>query len=92
MTRVVSGAVLLILAVAVVWFAPATLFLIVAEALLVLACREYVGLARASKLYVPAVLSTNVCTFPGIVMRVVSTTLYFVSALIAIVPAVNSCL
>jgi len=29
-TRVVSGAVLLILAVAVVWFAPATLFLIVA--------------------------------------------------------------
>jgi len=57
-TRVVSGAVLLILAVAVVWFAPATLFLIVAEGLLVLACREYVGLARASNLYVPAVLST----------------------------------
>jgi phosphatidate cytidylyltransferase len=57
-TRVLSGAVLLALAIAVVWFAPASLFLLVAEVLLVLACREYVGLARASKLNVPAVLST----------------------------------
>ena len=58
MTRVLSGAVLLVIAVGVVWFAPAPLFLIAAEVLLVLACFEYVGLARASKLYVPAVLST----------------------------------
>ena len=58
MTRVVSGAVLLVIAVAVVWYAPAALFFIVAEALLILACREYVGLARASRLNVPAVLTT----------------------------------
>jgi phosphatidate cytidylyltransferase len=57
-TRVLSGAVLLILAVAAVWFAPDALFLIVAEVLLVLACREYVGLARASTLHVPALLAT----------------------------------
>jgi phosphatidate cytidylyltransferase len=57
-TRVLSGAVLLVIAVAVVWFAPAVLFLIVAELLLVLACHEYVGLARTSKLQVPGVLST----------------------------------
>jgi len=56
-TRVLSGAVLLVIAVAVVWFAPATLFLIVAEGLLILACREYIGLARASNLYVTGVLS-----------------------------------
>jgi phosphatidate cytidylyltransferase len=58
-TRVLSGAVLLALAIAVVWFAPASLFLLVAEILLVLACREYVGLARASRLRVPAVLTTG---------------------------------
>ena len=63
MTRVLSGAVLLVIAVAVVWFAPGTLFLIVAELLLVLACREYVGLARASRLHVPAVLSTVATAF-----------------------------
>ncbi len=59
MTRVLSGAVLLIIAVAVVWFAPALLFLIVAEGLLVLACREYAGLARASGLRIPFLLSTG---------------------------------
>jgi phosphatidate cytidylyltransferase len=57
-TRVLSGAVLLALAIAVVWFASASLFLIVAEILLVLACREYVGLAHASHLNIPGVLST----------------------------------
>lgn len=63
MTRVLSGAVLLIIAVAVVWFAPPLLFLIVAEALLVIACREYAGLARASGLTVSFVLSTLVAAF-----------------------------
>ena len=58
MTRVLSGAVLLVIAVAVVWLAPDALFLLVAELLLILACREYVGLARATRLQVPAVLST----------------------------------
>ena len=53
MTRVVSGAVLLAVAVAVVWFAPAALFLIVAEALLLLALTEYGALAEASGLAVP---------------------------------------
>ena len=56
MTRVLSGAVLLALAVAVVWLAPAAGFLGVAEVLLLLACREYAGLARASALDVPAVV------------------------------------
>ena len=58
MTRVLSGAVLLVIAVAVVWFATDLLFLLVAEVLLALACREYVGLARATRLHVPAVLAT----------------------------------
>jgi hypothetical protein len=44
-----------LLAVAAVWLAPALLFLLVAEALLLLACREYIRLARASGLRVPAV-------------------------------------
>ena len=41
---------LLALAISVVWFAPAALFLAVAELLLVLAFIEYAGLARASGL------------------------------------------
>ena len=53
MTRVVSGAVLLAVAIAVVWFAPAVLFLIVAEALLLLAVTEYGTLAEASGLAIP---------------------------------------
>jgi phosphatidate cytidylyltransferase len=57
-TRVLSGAILLAIAVAVVWLAPAGLFLIVAELLLVLACYEFAGLARASKLQTPAILAT----------------------------------
>ncbi len=57
MTRVVSGAVLLALAVAVVWFAPTLLFFFVAEALLLLAFVEYASLARASGTPVPDTLS-----------------------------------
>jgi phosphatidate cytidylyltransferase len=56
-TRVLSGAVLLAVAVSVVWFAPPPAFLLVAEFLLILACHEYAGLARASGLDVPT-LST----------------------------------
>lgn len=58
MTRVLSGAVLLIIAIAVVWFAPPLVFLVVAEALLVLACLELAGLARASGLRLPLGVST----------------------------------
>jgi phosphatidate cytidylyltransferase len=56
-TRVLSGAVLLALAVAVVWFAPNLLFFFFAEALLLLAFVEYAALARASQVAVPGVVS-----------------------------------
>jgi phosphatidate cytidylyltransferase len=56
-TRVASGAVLVLLAIAVVWLAPAPAFFLAAEALLFLAFREYVLLARASGLRVPAAAS-----------------------------------
>ena len=54
MTRVVSGAVLLVVAVAVVWFVPSAVFAVAAEGLLVLAFIEYAALARASGVAVPA--------------------------------------
>ena len=53
MTRVLSGAVLLAVAAGAVWFAPALLFFLVAEGLLLLAFTEYAGLARASGAPVP---------------------------------------
>ena len=55
MTRVLSGAVLLTFAIAVVWFAPPAIFFAVAELLLVLGLIEYVSLARTSGLPVPAI-------------------------------------
>jgi len=54
-TRVLSGVALVALAVSVVWFAPAPLFLLVAEVLLVLAFIEYSRLASASGLPIPSV-------------------------------------
>lgn len=53
MTRVLSGAALVAIAVAVVWFAPAPVFFAVAEILLVLAFVEYAGLAAGCGLPVP---------------------------------------
>ena len=58
MTRVLSGAVLIIVAVAAVWFAPAWLFLLIAELLVILACYEFAGLVRASALTFPTVVAT----------------------------------
>src|SRR5262245_46723423 len=55
MTRVLSGAVLIAIAIGVVWFAPPIVFFVVAEILLLLAFTEYVSLARACDLAVPAV-------------------------------------
>ena len=55
MTRVLSGAALVCLAVGVVWFAPPLLFLAVAELFLVLAFVEYAQLAAATGLHVPRV-------------------------------------
>jgi phosphatidate cytidylyltransferase len=57
-TRVLSGAVLLVFAIVVVWLAPAPVFFAVAEALLLLGCHEFDGLTRTSGLRIPAVLSS----------------------------------
>jgi phosphatidate cytidylyltransferase len=54
-TRVLSGAILFVLAVGIVWFSPPAIFLTVAELLLALALVEYVSLARASGLPVAAI-------------------------------------
>jgi phosphatidate cytidylyltransferase len=50
MTRVLSGAVLIAIAVAIVWFAPALLFFGFGVLLAVIAVNELVALARASRL------------------------------------------
>jgi phosphatidate cytidylyltransferase len=55
LTRVLSGAALLVVAVAAVWFAPPLLFFAIAEVLLVLAFSEYASIARAGGLAIPAV-------------------------------------
>lgn len=57
-TRILSGTVLIVLSVAAVWYSPAWLFLLVAELLVLLACHEYAGLARASGLAIPTAAST----------------------------------
>ena len=56
MTRVLSGAVLIAIAVGAVWFAPPWLFFVAAEALLVLAFVEYARLAEESGFPVPRVV------------------------------------
>jgi phosphatidate cytidylyltransferase len=56
-TRVLSGAVLIVIVVATVWAAPSWLFFIVAEAVLVLAFVEYARLAAAYGLPIPIVAS-----------------------------------
>jgi phosphatidate cytidylyltransferase len=57
MTRVISGAVLVVLAISVVWFAPKWMFFAVAFGLGVLATEELFGLARASHLDVSVAAS-----------------------------------
>jgi phosphatidate cytidylyltransferase len=56
-TRVLSGAVLIAIAVGVVWFAPSAVFFVVAEILLILAFVEYAALAAGSGLPVPTTAS-----------------------------------
>jgi phosphatidate cytidylyltransferase len=56
-TRVLSGAVLIAIAVGVVWFAPSLVFFVVAEILLILAFVEYAALAAGCGLPVPATAS-----------------------------------
>ena len=63
MTRVLSGAVLVLLAIGVVWFAPPALVLAVAFGIAVLSVTELVTLARASQLAVSmpaAAIATSV--------------------------------
>ena len=54
MTRVLSGAALVVLTIGLVWFATPLLFLLAGEALLVLGFVEYVSLARAVDIDLPA--------------------------------------
>src|SRR5204862_3132035 len=56
-TRVLSGAVLLVFAIAVGWFSTPLIFFLVAEVFLVLGLVEYVALARVSGRPVPALPS-----------------------------------
>jgi len=63
MTRVLSGAALIILAVGVVWFASDDVFRVVAGCLIVMAVRECVALAHASDLPVsfwPALVASTI--------------------------------
>ena len=57
MTRVWSGAALVVITIAVVWFAPAPLFFFVAEVLLLLAFIEYSRLSSAVGYPLPVVVS-----------------------------------
>jgi phosphatidate cytidylyltransferase len=52
-TRVLSGAVLLVIAVAAVWFSPGWLFFLIAEGLLLVAFVEYANLSAAAGLPIP---------------------------------------
>jgi len=54
-TRVVSGIILIAIAVGIVWFAPPILFFAVVELLVALAFIEYAALARAGGVAIPVV-------------------------------------
>ena len=56
MTRVLSGAVLVVIALAAVWLSPPWLFLIVAELLVLIACGEFAPIARAGDAPFPTAL------------------------------------
>jgi phosphatidate cytidylyltransferase len=58
-TRVVSGAVLVILMLGAVWFATPLIFLIVAEILVLLACREYAALSAAAGIGIPGTVAAT---------------------------------
>jgi phosphatidate cytidylyltransferase len=85
MTRVLSGAVLIALAVAVVWFAPKWLFFAFAFGLGSLATEELFGLARASQLEVSlaaARVATALVIFSSAVPG--SLELFLLTALVAV--------
>ena len=66
MTRVLSGAILVALAVAVVWLAPAWLLFLAAETIAALAFVEYARLADACQLPIPKIVS-GAATMLGVV-------------------------
>jgi phosphatidate cytidylyltransferase len=66
MTRVVSGAVLVVIVIAVVWLAPVWVFFAVAELVLVLAFAEYARLAEAGGVPVPAIVAGTAAVFTSI--------------------------
>jgi phosphatidate cytidylyltransferase len=70
MTRLVSGAVLVLATVAAVWFAPPWLLLVIAEGLLLLALREYrdlaVGLGFTAPWLAAGVLAMVCCAAVGV--------------------------
>jgi phosphatidate cytidylyltransferase len=80
-TRVLSGAVLIVIAIAVVWFAPSPVFFAFGELLLVLAFVEYARLAEACGLPIPIVpagaatvlASVGVSSFSWLGDQIVST-------------------
>jgi len=65
-TRVLSGAALLIVVVAIVWLAPVWIFFAVAELVLVLAFVEYSRLAAAGGVPVPAIVAGAAAVFTSI--------------------------
>jgi len=95
MTRILSGAVLLAIAIAVVW-APGPVFLAVAELVLMLACVEYVRLAHASGIDValaPAALGAALTslgiaslrwTTPAGMLDVAVVAAFLISAIVAL--------
>ncbi len=66
MTRVLSGAVLIALAVGIVWFAPPVVFWLAAELLLVLAFVEYARLTEAIGLPIPVLPAGAATVFASI--------------------------
>jgi phosphatidate cytidylyltransferase len=70
-----SGGALAALAVVAVWWAPPLVFLLIAEAMLLLACREYAGLVRHDARPVPFVVWAGAAALTCAVVVVPSTDL-----------------
>jgi phosphatidate cytidylyltransferase len=88
MTRVVSGAVLIALAIGVVWFAPPLVFIAVALLLAALGVGELVSLARASGLEVvliPSIFATAIVVASAAVPGALETCL--ITALVGVAAA-----
>jgi phosphatidate cytidylyltransferase len=74
MTRIISGAVMIALAVVAVCFAPPLVFLALAELLLVLAVLEYAGLAGAGGIAVPRAASATAAVLTSVALAAGSRT------------------